>query len=140
MTSKIEIIKQLLQQKELKATPTRVEFLRLLQSKNPSAVTFSMIQKFCKSADRVTLYRTIQTFIDNGVIHKAHQSEEETYYALCSHNCSSEAHFHNHLHFKCTSCKQVTCEHLTEEVKIVLPNFKIHKVGIDVEGTCSSCQ
>jgi len=139
MESHIKISKLLLQKEKLRVTPARLELLQILQQKSPAAVTFSTIQNACSKTDRVTLYRTIQTFMDNGVIHKAYQNEEETYYALCSHNCSSEAHFHNHLHFKCTSCQQVTCEYLLEEVKIVLPNFQIHKAEIGVEGTCSRC-
>ncbi len=133
-----EETKVLLRSRKLKATPTRLEVLSTLK-KHTSAVTFSEIQRVCTNTDRVTLYRTIQTFLDKGIIHKAYQSEEETFYALCNHNCSSEAHFHDHLHFKCSTCDQVTCQQLTDEIKIVLPNFKINKVDINITGICNRC-
>jgi len=139
MKSTVEIAKTLLHSRKLKVTPTRLEVLQTLQKYN-SAVTFTVIQKACKKTDRVTLYRTIQSFLDKGIIHKAFQSEDETYFALCSHNCSSEAHFHNHIHFKCTNCNKVTCEHLSEEMKIVLPQFEIHKVDINISGICIRCK
>ncbi len=138
MNITIESTKDLLRSRKLKATPTRLEILSALQKRN-SAVTFSEIQNICNDTDRVTLYRTIQSFVDKGLIHKAYQSEDEVHYALCSHNCSSEAHFHNHLHFKCTRCKKVTCEYLEEEVKIILPKFQIEKVDITISGICKNC-
>ncbi len=139
MDTTIDSLKKLLQERDLRATPIRLEFLELLRLNTPSAVTLSVIQEACHNTDRVTLYRTIQTFLDKGIIHKAHQSKEEVYYALCNSNCSTKAHFHDHLHFKCSSCSQVTCQHLNKEIKFLLPSFQINKVEIHIEGVCNRC-
>ena len=55
---------------------------------------YSAIQKALKSTDRVTLYRTLQTLSDKGIIHKAAHIDNEDYYAICEHSCTADEHIH----------------------------------------------
>ena len=66
----VKTIKELLHKRELKATNSRIDLLSNLD-KFGSAMPYSAIQKALKSTDRVTLYRTLQTLSDKGIIHKA---------------------------------------------------------------------
>jgi len=132
-------IKELLQKKKLKATKTRIGVLEKMQKTN-SAISYSVIQKEMKQTDRVTLYRTLEALKENGVIHKAFQDKNETYYAICDNNCDDEKHLHEHLHFKCLKCKTITCEEINEAIEIKMPNFIINKVSVNVEGFCFKCK
>ena len=97
------------------------------------------IQKALKSTDRVTLYRTLQTLSDKGIIHKAANIDNEDYYAICGHSCNSQDHNHNHVHFKCNDCNTITCENMEEEVIISLPHYTIDSISININGKCKSC-
>ena len=75
----VKTIKELLHKRELKATNSRIDLLSNLD-KFGSAMPYSAIQKALKSTDRVTLYRTLQTLSDKGIIHKAAHIDNEDYY------------------------------------------------------------
>ena len=131
-------IKELLQKRKLKATPTRVNLLSKMVG-HGSAMSHSAIQKKMNPIDRVTLYRTIETLKEKGIIHKVFQENNETYYAICGNSCDEHNHHHEHIHFKCLSCNTITSEDLLTNVNIALPNYLIQKVSINIEGTCKKC-
>ena len=130
--------RELLQDRKLKATATRVEVLNLMQAYK-KAMPLSELQKSMEETDRVTLYRTLNVLLKKGLIHKALISKEETYYALCGHKCNENSHLHNHIHFKCTSCQAVSCETLEREIKISLPSLRIDQINILATGLCRAC-
>ena len=105
----IKTIKELLHKRKLKATNSRIDLLLNLD-KFGSAMPYSAIQKGLISIDRVTLYRTLQTLSDKGIIHKAAHVDNEDYYAICEHSCTADEHLHHHVHFKCDDCNTITCE------------------------------
>lgn len=134
-----EFAKELLKKSGLKSTVTRVELIKLIHDYG-SAIPFSLIQAHFESTDRITVYRTIQTLEQKGLIHKAFVNKTKTYYALCDHQCTSAEHYHDHVHFQCTVCDTVSCEDLSDAVAIDLPDFLIQKVNINLSGVCKSCQ
>ena len=131
-------IKELLHERSLKATKTRINVLNKMH-KHGSAMSHSAIQKEMKKTDRVTLYRTLEALKEKGVIHKAFQDNNDIYYAICDNNCDAEKHHDEHLHFKCVKCNSITCEEMSEAVEISIPNFVINKVSVNVEGLCLKC-
>ncbi|MBK3519791.1 Fur family transcriptional regulator [Carboxylicivirga marina] len=133
-----EKIKAYLRDRKLKATPIRVELLQLL-NENEAALPYSEIQKHLKVFDRVTVYRTINALIDSGIVHKASTSGDEVYYALCSQECSSQCHKHEHIHFKCTQCHKVSCIHAHHSLNINIPEYQINEISIEIEGVCKKC-
>tara|TARA_B100000029_G_C16792242_1_gene673461 strand:- start:4 stop:417 length:414 start_codon:yes stop_codon:yes gene_type:complete len=131
-------IKTLLQSRGLKATRTRINLL-IKMHKHGSAISHSVIQKQMRPIDRVTLYRTLESLKKCGIIHKAFQDQNESYYAVCGKTCDKNHHQHEHVHFKCTKCNTITCEELSKTVNISLPNYQIEKISINVEGICKVC-
>jgi len=131
-------IKEILSSRSLKATKTRMQVLELVSSYN-SAIPFSKIQSGCEGMDRVTLYRTMQSLLDKGIIHKALVDDKDTYYALCGSSCSSHDHSDDHIHFKCNQCEQISCEDLKEDLNISLPGFQIETIQIHLTGVCKNC-
>lgn len=134
-----EYYKELLRGRSLKATSHRLNLLTQIDAYK-SAMPYSAIQKSMESMDRVTLYRTLESLKEKGIIHKAFQENNESYYAICGKSCDVHHHDHDHVHFKCVKCKSVTCEMPTKQVKISIPNMEIHKVTISVEGICNLCK
>jgi iron complex outermembrane receptor protein len=90
------------------------------------------------SMDRVTLYRILQSFNQDGKIHKIVADDGKSYYALC-HSCSEEHHHDNHVHFKCEKCDKVMC--LDKKVKVpVLPEgYRAASYSFFMNGLCSKC-
>lgn len=135
-----EYFKELLRSRSLKATSHRLNLLIKLQAYN-SAMPYSAIQEAMKSMDRVTLYRTLESLKEKGIIHKAFQGSNESYYAICGKECNNhDHHHHDHVHFKCVKCESVTCEVPSKKVEISIPNIDIHKVSVHLEGVCNLCR
>ncbi|NJB81814.1 Fur family transcriptional regulator [Wenyingzhuangia aestuarii] len=129
---------ELLRDRNLKATPKRLELLTVVAAFN-SAIPYSELQKKLKHFDRVTLYRTLHALLDGGIIHKASVSSDEVYYAMCKEYCTSECHNHKHVHFKCVECLEVSCVNTTNTIQIQIPNVQIQQVDVEVSGVCSKC-
>ena len=131
-------IKALLKKRNLKSTSTRLNLLTKMK-KYGSAISHSELQKQMNPIDRVTLYRTIETLKDKGIIHKAFQENSEVYYAICGNSCEENQHHHEHAHFKCTKCNKISCEKLDQILEFSLSDFIINKISINLEGICKLC-
>jgi Fur family transcriptional regulator, ferric uptake regulator len=129
---------ELLRERKLKATSTRLEVLSVISDYN-KAIPFSEIRNALHDFDRVTLYRTIHALMENGIIHKALKEENETFFAMCSKNCTTNNHNHQHIHFKCTSCEAVTCVQTVNSYNLSIPGHLIENFEIAATGVCVSC-
>lgn len=129
---------KLLRARDLKATSTRLEALSIIAG-YPKAMPYSKLRDELKDFDRVTLYRTIQALTEHGIIHKAMTAGDDTYYALCGRGCSTLEHDHGHIHFKCTSCNQVSCVFPDEPLNLNISQHIVHNIAIEASGICMSC-
>ena len=92
--------------------------------------------------DRVTLYRTLKTFVDKGLIHKVLDDVGGMKYALCRDECNSmeQHHKHDHVHFKCNICGQTTCLDQVTIPTLILPSgYKKQEMNLLVQGICQTC-
>jgi Fur family transcriptional regulator, ferric uptake regulator len=93
-----------------------------------------------KYFDRVTIYRTIHSFLDKGIIHKVIDDSESAKYALCADECSSDRHHDNHVHFKCTKCGNSECLNHVQIPSINVPKgYLVSESNLLIEGVCGSC-
>ncbi len=131
--------RHLLKDFKLKTTTCRQEVLDLMLT-NEHALSHSDIEREVDPAiDRVTVYRTLRTFLDKGLIHKVLDDGGVTKYALC-HDCSAEEHHHDHVHFKCNSCGQTICLDKIKIPVISLPKgFRAQEKNLLIQGICDSC-
>lgn len=108
---------------------------------NPHALSYADIEKEAGSAfDRVTVYRTLKSFLDKGIIHKILDDNGGLKYGLCSEYCSEAQHKHDHVHFKCSKCGQTSCLDGVDIPEIELPNgYKPEEVNLLIQGVCSDC-
>ena len=89
--------------------------------------------------DRVTIYRTLKTFLEKGILHKV-LGDEGTRYALCRERCSEDNHHHDHVHFKCNTCGQTNCLENLHVPVIKLPEgYRIQEVNLLIQGLCAEC-
>ena len=90
-----------LKEHQLRPTPGRKDTLQIFL-KHYFALSHGDIEhEMPENVDRVTLYRTLKTFLDKGLIHKVLDNGGGLKYALCNDHCNTTGHKHNHIHFKC---------------------------------------
>ena len=93
-----------------------------------------------KNYDRVTVYRTLRTFLDKGVIHKVLDDLAYPKYALCKSTCNTLLHNHTHVHFKCNQCGQTNCLDEVVIPMVVLPKGYVSaETNLLISGICLSC-
>lgn len=136
-----EKIKDLLRISKLSVTDTRVKVLDLFFNSS-GALEHNDFEKLDGAAfDRVTIYRTLQTFLDKGIIHKIPTTDTSIHYALCKDNCSEHHHQDHHIHFKCDHCDETLCLEDISIPSIQLPNgYAASNVEVIVSGVCPNCK
>lgn len=104
-----------------------------------TALSQDMIESRIKSRmDRVTIYRVLNSFCEDGILHRITSEEGKNYYALCD-SCEEHHHHHNHFHFRCLGCSVVEC--LDEEVHVPLPKgYSLENINCWVSGYCKNCR
>ncbi|WP_207433151.1 Fur family transcriptional regulator [Sabulibacter ruber] len=119
-------------------TPAQQAILAMLKS-SPSALSQDMIEQQLKGeADRVTIYRVLNRFCEDGLTHRIVSDDGKSYFALCK-KCEKHHHAHDHFHFRCVHCQKVEC--LEEEVKASLPaGYSALNVNCWVSGYCAECR
>lgn len=124
----------------LRHTDCRSEILAIFIGKGFALSHADIEEKVHQSFDRVTLYRTLKTFLDKGIIHKVLDDSGVTKYALCRENCSHAHHHHEHVHFKCVTCGLTNCIDEVEIPPIRLPEgYKYLESSLLVQGICKNC-
>src|SRR5678815_1323441 len=99
-----DVIIDILKQSQLSVTDNRLKILELFQ-KNRKALSHADIERLSgEHFDRVTIYRTLQTFVDKGIIHTIPTADNSIMYALCKEACSEGHHHDDHVHFLCDIC------------------------------------
>lgn len=136
----MQTAKELLQGNKLRITQSREEVLGVfLQSER--ALSNQIIEQQLDHIDRITLYRTLKTFEDKGLIHKVIDTSNKHKFALCVDGCSDHQHADSHVHFECESCRNTTCLNDVKTPEIHLPKgYRKSSVDVIVKGLCSNCE
>ena len=128
----------ILQSHKLRITECRQEIIREFLDKQVALAHSDLEDALDSQFDRVTIYRTLKTFVDKDVVHKVLDDSGATKYALCSHE--EEVHNHEHVHFKCEICGETTCLESITLPNIKLPKgFKKKEMSLLVQGICNKC-
>lgn len=130
---------EILKKHGMRVTAIRQDVVRLFASLD-HAVTHQEVEQSLPEADRVTLYRTLGSFEEKGIIHQILDDGPAKKFALCGTRCSEENHHDEHVHFKCTSCGETRClpEVVLQPVKLPT-GYKASGIDLLVQGTCSNC-
>jgi len=136
-TSSTDILKN----SGLSITDKRLKILELFQ-KNSKALSHADIESLSgKHFDRVTIYRTLQTFVDKGIVHTIPTADNSIMYALCKEACSEGHHHDNHVHFLCEKCGTTYCLENVNIPELSIPKgFTLHQTNVLVNGVCKNCR
>ena len=88
--------------------------------------------------DRVTIYRILQGFCDEGKVHKIIDRDGKTCYALC-HNCTAKNHHDDHPHFHCITCNRITCIQKPVTRQELPTGYNAVTADLFISGYCQKC-
>ncbi len=118
-------------------TPAK-QMIRELLERAGSAMSQDMLEHTIEGRmDRVTIYRVLNSFCEDGVVHKATSDDGKAYYALCK-SCKQERHEHDHAHFRCLGCGKVECLPGNLSVKIPV-GYRVENTNYWLSGYCTDC-
>jgi Fur family ferric uptake transcriptional regulator len=133
------LIEEKLAEKKINPTAMRILVLGLLL-KQHAAISLSDIEKGLEPADRTTIYRTLKTFADKGLIHTIDDGTGTPKYALCQEECSGTDHHDLHVHFFCNTCRETFCLPNSKIPDVSLPDrFTSTEMNLVVKGICGKC-
>lgn len=125
----------------LSITAARINILDLFLETDGALAHADIEKKISSSFDRVTVYRTLQTFTDNGIIHQIPTTDNTILYALCKDNCEAGYHHDEHVHFICVDCDRTICMDEVVVPDVKLPKgFKPVQTAMIVKGICDECK
>lgn len=129
---------EILKNNKLRVTSCRRDVLKTFLQKQVALSHSDLEDDLKENYDRVTIYRTLKTFLDSDLIHKVLDDSGATKYALCLHDVQN--HDHEHVHFKCVKCGQTNCIDEVSLPVIKLPDGYIsQEMNLLVQGVCKNC-
>jgi Fur family ferric uptake transcriptional regulator len=135
----IQNIEDFLEIKKIRPTAMRILIFKFLDGQQVATSLTDIEQAFDKS-ERTTLYRTLKTFEEHGVVHKIDDGSGVTKFALCEENCNCEVDTDLHLHFHCNNCGETVCLTNHKIPHINLPEgYTAEDVNLVVRGICEKC-
>ena len=136
--NELQKIRKLCDQAGIKLTPQRLEiFKELLSHKDhPSAeLIFKKLRRRLPTISLDTVYRTLATFDELGIIKRLNLSNARTLF---------DVNLHQHHHFICTRCKRVEDIYWPDFDKSNLPDSisdlgSIQARHLELHGICKQC-
>jgi Fur family transcriptional regulator, ferric uptake regulator len=133
----------------LSNTETRRYVLTMFLTSNKAISHGDIEKQAADKLDRVTVYRTLQVFLEKHIIHSIPTNDNRILYALCNHDANSitekylyddHVHVDDHVHFVCDKCHNAFCLDATKIPTVILPeNFTADSYQMIVRGICSTC-
>lgn len=118
--------------------PAKEEVQRIMERSANAISHNELLKALGKQYNRVTIYRSLDKLVEEGVIHRIVDLDGVSKFAMCQ-NCEG-AHEHNHIHFSCVKCQSVSClEKVVPSFKMP-KNYQVQEVNFTVSGICPNCQ
>lgn len=134
-------IDNLLKSNGLSITGARKRILELFHQSRGALAHAAIETAIQDKFDRVTVYRTLQVFLEKGILHTIPTSDNTIQYALCKDECKEGHHHDNHIHFVCKICGNTSCLSETYIPEVKLPQgFSAHEYQMIVNGYCKDCR
>ena len=135
------MVLEILRKNQLSVTEGRKRILELFLSSEGALAHADIERRTGENFDRVTVYRTLNTFVERGIIHQIPTTDNSVLYALCKDNCGEGHHHDNHVHFICETCGRTTCLEEVTVPEVKLPRgFNPRHAEMVVSGICGDCR
>ncbi|MDP1764597.1 MAG: transcriptional repressor [Sediminibacterium sp.] len=133
-------IAETLKKNQLSITDSRKKILELFMRTNGALAHADIEHQSGTEFDRVTIYRTLQTFVEKGIIHTIPTADNSVRYALCKDQCSAGKHHDDHVHFMCDACGTTYClDHVMVPAVVLPKGFTVTQTDVVISGTCKNC-
>ena len=131
----IDDIIQIFKENNLKLTLQRVNIYSYLRStcEHPTVDTiYKNIKKIIPTISLATVYKTLNTLVDYGLIKMIN---------VCEENFRYDANIDLHGHIKCTNCNKVEDLHLDTNLinSLSIENYDVQNFDLFLYVTCKSC-
>lgn len=132
----------LLKKAGLKLTPIRLKMIEIFNTCSHALPQHEIEGRF-EGIDRITLYRTLKSFEEKGIIHKITDLDGNSKFAMCETRCVEDhVHdHHDHIHFECEECHLTFCVENINIPNIEVPDkFLVTGQNITITGKCEHCR
>lgn len=97
----------------------------------------AIVKQMHVDADRATIYRILNRFCEDEIVHKIVADDGKQYFAVCV-KFGDLAIPANHFHFRCTKCETIEC--LTAGVAFSVPEkYTVQQMNCVLVGICKDC-
>lgn len=136
-----ELISEILKSGNLSVTASRKKILTLFLKADGALSHGDIEQEADEKMDRITIYRTLQAFVQKGIIHIIPTADNSIRYALCKDECSEGHHHDQHVHFVCNKCNTTYCLEQINVPHVKLPTgFIENQTEVIINGLCAKCK
>ncbi len=134
-------VEEILKKNHLSVTGSRQKIMQLFLNSNGALAHADIEKKTGENFDRVTVYRTLQSFVEKGIIHLIPTKDNSIKYALCKDDCEAGHHHDDHVHFICDECSETICLDNVTVPQVKLPKgFTPQHAEMVVNGICGDCK
>jgi Fur family ferric uptake transcriptional regulator len=134
-------INKILKENKLSLTEARRRVLELFLKADYALVGADIEKTLPANIDRVTVYRTLQSFLKKGLIHLIPTTDDTIKYAFTKEDLKHKLLQQNHVHFVCNNCNKTICLEGVTIPAIILPEgFKEHFHELVITGVCNNCK
>ncbi len=118
-------------------TPSKEAILEVLTKTGKAMSQDAIEERIQIEVDRATIYRVLNRFCEDGLVHRIVAEDGKQYFALCM-KCDENSFTNHHFHFRCITCQTIEC--LPEAVHFsVPPGYHVESVNCVLTGTCKAC-
>jgi len=121
-------------------TATQEAVLSVLTNSRRAMSQDAIINKMDVAIDRATVYRILNRYCEDGILHKIVADDGKQYFAICA-KCEESADMvvpENHFHFRCVKCETIEC--LPSFVDYSVPGgYSVERVNCVLIGECKKC-
>lgn len=118
-------------------TPTKEAILTLLSNTKKALSQDAIEKQLAIKINRATIYRILNRFCDDNLVHKIVADDGKQYFAICK-ICEDSEHMQHHFHFRCLVCDTIEC--LQTPINYSIPKgYNVENVNCVLTGTCNEC-
>lgn len=118
-------------------TAAQEAVLLVLTNKRRAMSHDAIVKEIDVDADRATIYRILNRFCEDQIVHKIVADDGKQYFAVCV-KCDEMIIPTNHFHFRCTKCETIECLPTVVEFS-VSEKYIVHEMNCVLIGICKDC-
>lgn len=118
-------------------TPTKEAVLNVLLNSKKALSQDAIERQLDIDINRATIYRVLNRFCDDEVIHKIVAEDGKQYFAICK-KCDEPQDTDHHFHFRCLSCDTIECLHIPVNYSVP-KGYEVANANCVLTGTCKEC-